>query len=810
MPKAAWVQNNFNGGEWSPLAYGRSDLAKYHNSLATCLNFIPTQQGGLTRRPGTVHVAEVKDSTGGIPRLQRFEFSMTQAYILEFGHQYIRFYVDYGQLQVSGVPTWDYSTQYQIGDLVSYLGVNYFSRAQQLHVTPTDGIQWRALTGTIFEVPTVYTIDEVWGLNFAQSADTLYITHADHPVSKLQRLGATQWRLVYVNFLDGPYLPFNLTSTTLTPAGTTGTVAVVASSATGINNDNGFRLTDIGRSLRIKCGGVWLWGIVTTCTDATHITWTISDPNGEQIPKTATAVANLSGGSVFSVSIVDGGSGYGDRPPAVSFSGGGGSGAIAYAVLTDGTVTSIIVSVTGSGYSSTPLVALTPPTAIVVSTTSFWNLGLWNSIDGYPTSVQFHQDRLCFAGSAQYPGRVDGSNTGDYENFAPTNVDGTVVDSNAMSFTLNSNSVNAVTWLVSDENGLLVGTAGGEWVISPSSSQQAVTPTNVNVRPLSNFGSVPVQPIRISKATLFVQRTGRKLREMFYQFAYNTFQAVDVSLVGEHLTKSGLRQMALQLAPQQIIWITRNDGSQVAVTYDKDQDICGWHQHTFGGSNVYVESCANIPSPDVTRDDTWFIVRRSINGQTKRYVEYLSKSWEDGDVIDTSCFLDSFSNITSLSNITTVTGLSHLEGQTVGVLTDGAVHPDCVVTAGQITLQWGAKEVGVGLRYTSRAKTLRIETQGQDGTSQGKFKKIYRTVFRFFQSVGLSVNSDDPAVNIYPETFRSASDDMSARVPLFDGDKRWSHEGSYTLEGQVQFETSDPLPCNITMLMAQLDTQDGI
>ena len=96
MPKVTWAQTNFNGGEFSPLTYGRSDLKKYATGLATCLNYVPTIQGGLTRRPGTRYIAQTKDNS--TVRLVAFEFSETQTYIIEFGHLYVRFYTNDGQL----------------------------------------------------------------------------------------------------------------------------------------------------------------------------------------------------------------------------------------------------------------------------------------------------------------------------------------------------------------------------------------------------------------------------------------------------------------------------------------------------------------------------------------------------------------------------------------------------------------------------------------------------------------------------------------------------------------------------------------
>lgn len=688
MARASWVQTNFNGGEWSPLAYGRVDIQKYANGLSLCSRFIPTQQGGLARCPGTRFVAEAKEHTYA-PRLRRFEFSTTQAYMLEFGHNYVRFFLNEGQLLSSGSP---------------------------------------------YEVVTTYTSAQIWDMDFAQNADTLYIAHGSHPLRKLQRLGATSWSLSQVSLLDGPYLPINVTATTLTPSAVTGVATVAASSTVGINNGAGFRAADVGRMLRIKCGSNWLWGTITAFTDTTHVSWTVVPANG--ISYTAGATAD-------------------------------------------------------------------------------WRLGLYNSTDGYPNSVTFHQGRLILGGSAAYPSRLDGSNTGDPENFAPTNPSGTQVDSNAFSATLEAGNVNAIQWLASDEWGLLAGTVGNEWAIAPSNTQQAITATNANQKPLSPYGSARVAPVKVGKATLYVQRTKRKLRELFYHFTYDTFQAIDLSLLGEHLTRSGLKQLCAQLAPQQLVWAVRNDNQLVALTYDKDQEVVGWHQHPIGGySNAgrtvgaLVESADCIPSPDITRDTPWLVVNRYINGQTRRYIEYFAKPWEDGDAIEDAVFLDSSAEYRG-APATTISGLTWLVGETVGVLADGAVHPDRVVSAGgTITLQAPASVVQVGLRYKSAARTLYPEAGGVKGPAQGKIKRVIGVVLRMFQTLGLQIGSDAEAVDAYPVAFRTTDDPMGSAPALFSGDMPLGYEGTWDMESRVYFETTDPTPCTITLLVANLDTKD--
>ena len=686
MPRTTWTQNNFNAGEWSPLTYGRSDVGKYTNALATCLNYIPTTQGGLTRRPGTKYVANTKSN--GVVRLIPFEFSITQAYILEFGNLYVRFYTLGGQLLSGASP---------------------------------------------YEVATPYTTADLADLSFTQSADVLYIAHRNYKPRKLSRLGATSWTLTTITTKDGPYGPFNtifgMGATTLTPSVTTGTGTLTSSTSM-------FTTEDVGRQVRIQHTSTWGSATITGFTSGTVVNITVNNNFG------------------------------------------------------------------------------------ATTASSVWRLGSWYGTEGssatarYPGAVTFNQDRLTYASTWTDPNRIDASNSGDYENFAPTKTDGTVVDSNALAFSLNSSKVNAINWLVSDEWGLLAGTASSEWVIAASTTQVALTPTNVNAKQITNYGGTSVPPVRIGKSTLFVQRTKRKIREMTYQFTLGTFQAPDISLVSEHLTKSGVKQMAVQLAPHPTVWLVTNDGVLVGIIYDKDQDVVGWHRHQLGGfSDVaqtqppVVESIGVIPNTNIDRDDLWIVVRRTINGSTVRTVELMQKFWEDGDTLPDAYFVDCGATYSGAAT-TTITGLTWLVGQTVSVLADGSVHPNCLVSAGgAITLQRSATKAQIGLGYNSTGKTMRIEAGGADGPAQGKLKRIHRSIFRFFQSVGLNVQATNGSA--YPQPWRTSADLMDNPVALYTGDKRWSWEGSYELEGQVSWTQSDPLPSNVLMVSAQLDTQDG-
>ena len=227
MPKASPAFTAFNAGEWSPLLEGRQDLSKYFSALRRMRNFYPKVQGPAVRRPGTRHVAEVKDSTRTV-RLVPFEFSVQQAYIIEAGLFYLRFFRDNARIETGPDVAYEVASPYQESDLAA--------------------------------------------LKFVQSADVLYLFHPAHMPRKLSRFGDTNWTLTPIEPADGPYLPANTTPTTLTPSATTGSVTVTASATEGLNGGAGFKEMDVGRLIRLKNSGVWGYGEIAAWISVTQVT----------------------------------------------------------------------------------------------------------------------------------------------------------------------------------------------------------------------------------------------------------------------------------------------------------------------------------------------------------------------------------------------------------------------------------------------------------------------------------------------------------------------------------------------------------
>ncbi len=744
MARVAAQLTNFTAGELSPRLDGRNDLAKYSAGCATVENMVIYPHGAAARRPGTQYVASVK-TPANKTRLIPFEFSTEQTYILEFGNQYIRFYRNNGQIESGGSP---------------------------------------------YEISTPYLTAELFDIKFAQSADVMYLTHPNHQTRKLSRTGHTSWTLAAVEFTNGPYLDANITATTITAsAHTVGTGRTfTASAVTGINSGSGFLATDVGRQIRFRDG----YGIITARTNTTVVTVEI---------------------------LID----------------------------------------MGSSSASTD-----------------WSLGSFSTTTGFPSCVSFFEQRLVFAASINNPQTVYFSKSGDYENM-DANIGGTVADDDAIIYTIASNQVNAIRFLTSART-LIIGTAGGEFVVSGGGDNNAVTPTNIMIKKQSNHGAANVDAISVGNATLFLQRAKRKIRELAYNFDVDGYIAPDLTILAEHITEGNVVEMAYQEEPLAIIWCVRGDGQLIALTYQREQEVVAWHRHIIGGvfgtGDAVVESVAVIPTDD-SEYELYMIVKRTINGATTRYVEYLHTFNFDQTDNTSFNYLDSqlslsksqttltagisatdttipvasisglsasgkikiggeiisYAAISSLDltgctrgqNITTATshtsgdtvkevvniiaGLDHLEGQTVSILVDGATHPTKVVASNQITLDRFGTDVKIGLQYTSILKTMRIDAGSQDGTSQGKTKRIYEVTARLFETVGVEVGPDLDNMERVP--FRTSADPMDQGIPPFTGDKEVEFRGNYDTDGFMMVRQTQPLPLTLLSLYPRLVTNDG-
>jgi len=831
---------NWTAGELSDRLDGRTDLTRYFNGAKSLENFIVYPAGGAARRPGTKFLHEVKVSANAA-RLIPFEFNTTSAntYVLEFGNNYFRVYQDGGIVTETGktisgatkanpvvitatshgFSNGDHVIIASVGGMTELNGVTGIvanKTTNTFELTDVDGtnINSSAFTtytsgGTasrIVEITTTYTTAQISEIKVTQSADVMFVTHNDHPVRKIQRTSNTDWTISDVSFINGPYLDENATTTTLTPNGRSGSITLTASGDTFVS-------TDVGRLVKIYNG----YAKITAFTSATVVTATVqTDELGvaEILPTYASNTISFVEGDPSST-----GSSHNDfiRDSNKQFVIEG---------FTEGmTITASgasngannrdyeIVKVTSDEITLVPVddvVAESASNTITLvgklNATDEFSLGAFSETTGFPRACAFYEQRLVFAGTTSQPQSLFFSVAGDFENMTES-----TSDSSAMNYTIGSNQVNRILYLASSRS-LIVGTTGGEFVVRASGNDEPVSPTNIQIKQQASYGSADIQPVQAGTYTLFVQRAKRKIRELGYVFDTDSFQAVDLTILADHVTETGVLELAYQQEPFSIVWGTTTDGRLIGLTYRREEQVVAWHQHKLGGSfttggvttnHGIVENIAVIPG-ELNQDNLYMVVKRTINGATRRYVEILSDI-DFGTNIQDAIFVDS-SLTYSGSSTSSLSGLDHLEGQTVSILEEGAAHPDKTVSSGSIATDRATTKAQVGLGYTSTLRTVRLEAGSASGTAQGKIKKIHSVIVRFFRTVGASVGTSTANVDTIP--FRDSSDPTDTAVPLFTGDKTIEAQPSWDTEGAIVVQQTQALPMTIVGIYPRVVVQD--
>ena len=825
MPKANPFLLSFSSGELSPLFDGRIDLDEYPTGCRVLENFVLLIEGPAERRGGTRFVREVKDSTDRCVFL-RFEFNTEQAYVMEVGDQYMRFYTNHGIVMNGTVPL-EVATPWVAADLVD-----------------ADGNS---------------------KLRIVQSGDVLYITHTDgdYKPQKLTRSGALSWSIA--NFLPdgGPFEDIDPDETiTVYASAQTGSVTLTASSAIfNANHVGGLFLLEQRKNDTTL---TWEAGKVVNANDLRR--YDFRNYKAVNSATTGGIIPTHTLGAVYD-----------------------GSAGVQWTFENSGYGWGIITAIGSGGTTATMTVQSQIPNGatLVGNASTRWAFAAWSDDLGWPTHVTFFRERLCFAKATTR--QVWGSVSGDFENFRNRDSGGDTAADSAFSIEIASDQANRIEWMLAAKQ-LIVGTAGGEFAVGEITSAEAFGPGNIKAEPISSYGSKPVHPARVGESLLFVQRSGRKMRDIFYTLETEGYRSTNLSVLSRHLVSAGMAIIALsyQQEPNSVIWAMRSDGKLLGTTLNANQKRFGWHRHPIGGSGI-VEAIETIPSPDGDSDELWMIVRRTINGATVRYVEYMQPALDsEQDVIEafyvdsgltydgseaqtltpgtgatvagttgvpftaggsvfvsgdlgkeiryryqdadevyhtaraeitavntgtgvTATIIAAFPSTSAIAasawaiTVTTISGLGHLEGETLDVLADGAPHPQVTVTSGAITLDYPAWYVHAGLPCIAKIKPMRLEAGAADGTAQGKTKRTHYNTIRLVNTVGGKVGPDED--NLVEILFRSPSELMDEPIEPFTGDMEMPWPDGYTTDGYLMYVNDQPLPATVAGFMPSVHTQ---
>lgn len=645
------------------------------------------------------------------------------------------------------------------------------------------------LAGDPYEIWTPYLDADLATLYFKQINDVVYITHPLYPARKLSRLADNDWTLERVVFMQPPTLDENISNLTISPASTSGIVNLSAS-------DDLFQPGHVGSYWRIghlrqsASLEVFLGTAITTADLRILGDWTVHTYGtwSGELRLERVGLDWAATGAPYEV--VRTWTARKDRN--IDASGTADADALYRFVWTPFEAIfdnrAVLEAVDALIYAVVKITAVWGPQSATCQTltdfystdaTTRWQEAAFSDYRGHPRVVELHEERLMFGGTAYQPMTGYGSVIGDYENHNR----GTADDA-AIVFTLSGNELNAMQWMKS-QNDLLIGTSGGEWRVSSHSTEKPLTPSTINAKQQSTYGSEYVRAIVVDGVILFVQRGGRKIREMVYTYDQEKFVSADLTLLAEHVTEGGVVSMALQQEPIPVLWCVTGLGKLVALTYARDQQVTGWHRHPIDG---FVESVTTLHGKAGQDDELWIIVRRTIGEDEVRFVERLSPfQWTaKADAYFVDCGITYSGAATA-----TITGLGHLEGRTVDALADGRAVTGLVVVAGSVTLPVAAAKVHVGLPFVSQISPMRIDSDGALGVFAGKVRRVVRAVLRVRKTLGISYANE---FSTYDVEVAGAADQLAAATPLQTRDKEIDIHGDLTLDSHLTVKQALPLP----------------
>lgn len=784
------MTTNWAKGELSPLLEGQTDLAAYFEGAQAIENFLILRQGGLRRRSGTRMLAEVKDSSKDTILIP-FESSVTDAYVLEMGDQYLRPYKNKAQVLNAGVPV-EVATPYLTADL------------RTIHFTQSVDVLFTF--HALYQQRTVNRVSDIsWSVNLF-TADPSPSFEADTDLATTLGVGANTGEGVPFRVGSAVLLAADVGRQIVSGAGlaiidtitdaSSGTLDILSnfsqtisagpntvstvgtawtSTAHGLIAGDYVRLTSgpqSGQLRRIASIG----GADTATLDAafsvdqTTQTWnkigatasgawvvrlspqTTLDPNirapiGAQV--TLTAGANAFRSTDVGKFIVI----YG--------------GVVLITVFTSATsIKGTLLSVMGDTTDANPAAA--PAGAWTMEVAS------WSAARGWPRTGELFQGRLYQATTPYEPVTFWGSASDDFYNYAIG-----VTAEDAVNYPMAARALNRIEWLA-DNRYLFLGTSGSEYRAIGSGGENAVIGGDVIpvVERVSSEGCASIQPVSIARQLLYVDRSRRKVLSMGFDLEADGFRPRELTVGAEQSTESGIRlgPLGLEKRLDARVYATREDGQQLAMTFFPEQKVVGFSRITTG----FIESQAIIPDTNGGRDHIYLVVRRTINDQTKRFVE----------VVDDHHELLSARNWTSLQTdcagvysgvATTTIPAAHLEGQTVAVIAGHHYLGTKVVTGGVITLEEASTLVEYGIPFTATCVSMRPAIPGM--VIEGIPRKWNALFVRLHQSIGGTVNGQ--AILYPPSNLDTKS--------LYTGDRKVTTSG-WDTDGRIRIVQDEPYP----------------
>ena len=428
-------------------------------------------------------------------------------------------------------------------------------------------------------------------------------------------------------------------------------------------------------------------------------------------------------------------------------------------------------------------------------TTNFlW--GAWSEEFGYPQTLCFFQDRLCFGGTKKQPYMVWMSRTGDYGNFSVEKASGTVTDDSAVALAFVSRKQFKILHLIASTD-LIVLTAGNEWTVSGSDT---VTPSKAVPKMQTTRGCSTVEPLMIGGRIVFVQGRGSTVRDMAYSYETDSYGGNDLTLLAKHIIENvQIVDSAYKQEPDSTIYFVRSDGTMACLSYIMEQKVYAWSTIETQGK---IEAVAAVQEGD--EDIIYLAVQREINGVTVRNIEYLAKNPAKSNNPDDYIMLDNAIEYRTAEKSSGETEIdaAELAGEKVTVIGDGRIYSGLTVSQdGTVKLPAAVQHAFIGLPYRSIVELPNVEIKTGDGTMQGRKKQISNCILRLSNSLGGMVGPDINTMDLVNFDEQNAVSD----IKLFTGDKHITLPiGGFNNEGRVIIVTDEPYPFNLMAVVREV------
>lgn len=636
MARGTWTQSNFLGGEWSAKAQGRIDLPEYRAALDTCENFIPTEEGSLSRRGG-FRMAGPTGLGGTYAFVFSWDVSQDQIYDLEVTvdqtHGASRMRIWRGdQPAVSGVQTVT-SVSTATPAVVTLPTPVSWSTGDVVVMTVETGTmqgttQWaplinRQLGITVIDSTHISVADAVTGTPINGSAftgtqPTFFIGHCDEyglPFTTQAQLAETQviqgtvntvptvlfvcpgvqpyyftltgfsgsWPLITTPtpfVFSGPYQNLDL-SLTGTVSAATGSVTFTSTGSLP-NGGTGFASTDVGRPIRLLSQPA-AWNVATAYTAGQAVMWNnvayqaASSTTGQQ-PNQYPAI-------------------WFPTPALINWIDA------QITAFTDTTHVTVNINAFLNGYQI--------PSQNGLTITTF-TLGIYGNTV-WPSCGTFHEGRLWLAGAG--PNQIDGSQTNSLQ-FQPTDLYGDVLDTSAISYTLLSTKDDTIMWTLSDQQGILLGTQSQEWLMTATANNNILTPSSIQAHPQTSYGSARHLPVRSGMTIIFIQRYLRRIFEYVADVFSGRFSALPLNELAKQIGQ--LSHVAYVENPDPIVWFRQTLSTLAGCTYRRISRFAteppkfnAWHRHILAGIAPWVTSiCASATA--IGDQDSLSVITRTL------------------------------------------------------------------------------------------------------------------------------------------------------------------------------------------------------